>query len=225
MSITRDDGADRDLVAKRAHEVLRQRRASRYQRHGDRADAALAARDHGRAGAGRDRHRFPRASATTRRRATRRAGSALDFPTGRAGATRSKPRSRRTVEATLIQPTHVIGFPREVSPLTKADRDDPRLTERFETFINGGEFANAYSELNDPLDQLARFEAQMHERELRRRGGAASRRGFRHRARIRHAAGGRARHRHRPAGDAADRQRLDPRRHRFPDAAAEELSN
>jgi lysyl-tRNA synthetase, class II len=69
-------------------------------------------------------------------------------------------------EATLIQPIHVTGFPREVSPLTKADRHDPRLTERFETFINGGEFANAYSELNDPIDQLERFEAQMHEREL-----------------------------------------------------------
>jgi lysyl-tRNA synthetase class 2 len=70
------------------------------------------------------------------------------------------------VEATLIQPTHVMDFPREVSPLTKAHRDDPRLTERFETFIHGGEYANAYSELNDPVDQLARFAAQMQEREL-----------------------------------------------------------
>jgi lysyl-tRNA synthetase, class II len=69
-------------------------------------------------------------------------------------------------EATLIEPIHVTQFPRAVSPLTKADRDDPRLTERFETFINGGEFANAYSELNDPVDQLERFAAQMHEREL-----------------------------------------------------------
>jgi lysyl-tRNA synthetase, class II len=69
-------------------------------------------------------------------------------------------------EATLIQPIHVTGFPREVSPLTKADRNDPRLTERFETFIKGGEFANAYSELNDPVEQLARFAAQMREREL-----------------------------------------------------------
>lgn len=70
------------------------------------------------------------------------------------------------VEATLIQPIHVTGFPRDISPLTKADRSDPRLTERFETFIHGGEYANAYSELNDPLDQLARFEAQMRERAL-----------------------------------------------------------
>ncbi|HEX4111738.1 MAG TPA: lysine--tRNA ligase [Stellaceae bacterium] len=70
------------------------------------------------------------------------------------------------VEATLIQPTHVMDFPREVSPLTKAHRDDPRLTERFETFIHGGEYANAYSELNDPVDQQERFAAQMQEREL-----------------------------------------------------------
>ena len=72
----------------------------------------------------------------------------------------------RRIEQTLIQPVHVTGFPRDISPLTKADRHDPRLTERFETFIKGGEFANAYSELNDPIDQMARFEAQMREREL-----------------------------------------------------------
>jgi lysyl-tRNA synthetase, class II len=68
------------------------------------------------------------------------------------------------VEAKLIQPIHVTGFPREISPLAKADRDDPRLTERFETYINGWEVANAFSEINDPLDQQQRFEAQMAER-------------------------------------------------------------
>jgi lysyl-tRNA synthetase class 2 len=70
------------------------------------------------------------------------------------------------VEDSLIQPTHVTGFPREISPLAKADRDDARLTERFETYINGWEVANAFSEINDPIDQLSRFEAQMREREL-----------------------------------------------------------
>ncbi len=65
------------------------------------------------------------------------------------------------VEDRLIQPTHVTGFPRDISPLAKADRDDPRLVERFETYIYGWEIANAFSELNDPLDQRARFEAQM----------------------------------------------------------------
>ncbi len=69
------------------------------------------------------------------------------------------------VESTLIQPIHVTRFPREISPLAKADRDNPRLTERFETYINGWEVANAFSEINDPLDQQARFEAQMRERE------------------------------------------------------------
>ena len=71
-----------------------------------------------------------------------------------------------TVESGLIQPMHVTGFPREISPLAKADRNDPRLTERFETYVNGWEIANAFSEINDPQDQLQRFEAQMHEREL-----------------------------------------------------------
>ncbi|HTT80840.1 MAG TPA: lysine--tRNA ligase [Stellaceae bacterium] len=65
------------------------------------------------------------------------------------------------VEDKLIQPTHVTGFPRDISPLAKADRNDPRLVERFETYIYGWEIANAFSELNDPLDQRARFEAQM----------------------------------------------------------------
>jgi lysyl-tRNA synthetase, class II len=65
------------------------------------------------------------------------------------------------VEDKLIQPVHVTGFPRDISPLAKADRDDPRLVERFESYVYGWEIANAFSELNDPLDQKARFEAQM----------------------------------------------------------------
>ena len=68
------------------------------------------------------------------------------------------------VEDTLLQPVHVTGFPRDISPLAKADRNDPRLVERFETYIYGWEIANAFSELNDPLDQQARFEAQMQAR-------------------------------------------------------------
>ena len=68
------------------------------------------------------------------------------------------------VEDTLIQPVHVTGFPRDISPLAKADRSDPRLVERFETYVYGWEVANAFSELNDPIDQRQRFEAQMQAR-------------------------------------------------------------
>ncbi|MBI3517089.1 MAG: lysine--tRNA ligase, partial [Proteobacteria bacterium] len=71
----------------------------------------------------------------------------------------------RAVEPGLIQPIHVTDFPRDISPLAKAHRDgDPRLVERFETYVNGWEIANAFSELTDPRDQLARFEAQMQAR-------------------------------------------------------------
>lgn len=70
------------------------------------------------------------------------------------------------VEETLIQPTFLYGHPVEISPLTKKNPDDPRFVDRFELFIAGKEFANAYTELNDPIDQLERFEAQLAERDL-----------------------------------------------------------
>ena len=70
------------------------------------------------------------------------------------------------VEETLIQPTFLYGHPIEISPLTKKNPNDPRFVDRFELFIAGGECANAYTELNDPIDQLERFEAQLKEKEL-----------------------------------------------------------
>ena len=70
-----------------------------------------------------------------------------------------------TVEETLIQPTFIYDYPIEVSPLTKKKADNPKLTERFELFIGGREYGNAYSELNDPIDQYERFLSQLEARE------------------------------------------------------------
>jgi lysyl-tRNA synthetase class 2 len=68
-------------------------------------------------------------------------------------------------ESSLIQPTFLCGHPIEISPLTKKDPEDPRFVQRFELFIGGKEFANAYTELNDPLDQKERFVEQLKEKE------------------------------------------------------------
>ncbi|MCU5747018.1 lysine--tRNA ligase [Staphylococcus sp. SQ8-PEA] len=69
------------------------------------------------------------------------------------------------VEETLVQPTFVYGHPIEISPLAKKNPEDPRFTDRFELFIVGREHANAFTELNDPIDQRERFEAQLREKE------------------------------------------------------------
>ncbi len=69
------------------------------------------------------------------------------------------------VEDQLIQPIHITDYPRDISPLAKVHRDNPRLVERFETRINGWEVSNAFSELSDPVDQRARFEDQLKNRE------------------------------------------------------------
>jgi Lysyl-tRNA synthetase (class II) len=67
-------------------------------------------------------------------------------------------------EDKIVDPTFVYGHPVEISPLAKKNADDPRFTDRFELFILGNEYANAFTELNDPIDQRQRFEAQAKER-------------------------------------------------------------
>ena len=74
--------------------------------------------------------------------------------------------AEKYVEETIVEPTFVTGHPIEISPLAKKDPKDPRFVQRFELFICGKEMCNAYTELNDPIDQLERFEEQLKEREL-----------------------------------------------------------
>ena len=68
------------------------------------------------------------------------------------------------VEDTLIQPTFIYEFPVEVSPLAKRNQENPEMADRFELYIAGGEMGNAFSELNDPIDQKYRFEMQAKEK-------------------------------------------------------------
>lgn len=76
---------------------------------------------------------------------------------------------KKKIQPDLINPTFVIGYPVEISPLAKTFKDNPEITERFELFIGGIEIANAYSELNDPIEQLKRFEEKVKNTEDKRK--------------------------------------------------------
>ena len=112
---------------------------------------------------------------------------------------------KQFVRPYLIQPTFLIDYPVALSPLAKRKPDDPTHVERFQPYIGGGELGNAFTELNDPLDQLARFVEQQRGQRGWRRRGDADRRRLRQCADVRHAPDGRRWHRHRPADHVADR--------------------
>ena len=124
-------------------------------------------------------------------------------------------------ESRFVQPTFLHEFPTEISPLSKQDPKDPEWVDRFELYAAGMEIANGFSELNDPVEQEARFREQARAAEAGRPRGAPLRQRLRRRPALRHAPDGGRRRRDRPPDDAPDRQALDPRRHPLPPPEAQ----
>jgi lysyl-tRNA synthetase class 2 len=121
-----------------------------------------------------------------------------------------------TTEAELWDPTYIIDYPAEVSPLARASDSNPAITERFELFIVGREIANGFSELNDPEDQAARFMQQAKAKEAGDEEAMYFDADYIRALEYGLPPYGRLRHRHRPSGNAAHRLAVDPRRHPVP---------
>ena len=200
--------ADYEDVAARFEELIRPRRERRSAYAGESTSTPPWTRETLR-DAIRDAHRH------RHRRAPRPRGAAggdraagLEVPSrGRPGRGSSTTCCRSTSSRSCIEPTFLIDYPVELSPFAKRHRTEPGLVERFEAFAGGMEIANAFTELNDPDDQRARFEEQQRAAAAGDEETQPDRRGLRQRARARHAAHRRHRHRHRPPDDAAHRPR------------------
>ena len=157
-----------------------------------------------------------RASTSPRRRGAAAARAPGPSAWTRCCPSRSSPTSQN--------PTFILDYPKELSPFAKDHRSEPGLVERFECFAAGMEFANAFTELNDPDEQRARFEQQRADQAAGDEETQPYDEDYVARAGARHAAHRRHRHRHRPAGDDPQRPRLDPRGRALPrDAAASSL--